>query len=230
MLHETYPEIFYPSLTEPSQATPLNIKPGEDLTGIDFRLAKVPAYHIRGSGMSDWTRLATGRGRGDASMVRREYGDDAATVDFKWPRSQADGTFDVLDAVPGSYVISSGQPGNPNMPYGTVTVEVRDRDIDNVSIPVAPGFDLNGGCHHRRHLPSEHAADAEHLVLRNPRTTPTRRPMVGADLTISMKNVFSVPYLINPPMLQYLYIKSMHLGSQDVSDGTGNACPYACCC
>src|SRR5579863_2249958 len=45
---EAYPAVFYPNANEAAQAMAVNVAPGSHVSNIDFRLRKMPAYHIRG--------------------------------------------------------------------------------------------------------------------------------------------------------------------------------------
>ena len=218
MPHETYPEVFYPNVADPSQATPVQLKPGDDVAGIDFRIAKVPAFSIRGSVANQ----QTGQGRGGVQVQRAYTGTAVQQQRYIAVRVQPDGTFIVPDAEPGSYLISSGQPGGQNMPYGNVTVEVRDRDIDNVSIPVAPGFDINGVITIEGTPPT--ATPRINIGLRNVQNRGNAQTNAGADLTFSLKNVFSMPYLISVNgAMQGLYVKSIAPRQPGYQRWNGNA-------
>ena len=217
MPREAFPETFYPNVADPSQATPVQIKPGDDLTGIDFRLAKVPAFSIRGSVAADATAGGRG-GRGGVQVQRYFSGSKIQLPRFVGARIMPDGTFEVVNAVPGSYVISSGQPNNNNVPYGSITVDVRDRDIDGVVVPVAPGFDLNGSVAIDGTPPA--SLPRINFIIRNSEKNASAQVVVNADMTLTVKNVHQLPYLLQMQPLQNLYVKSIRLGSQDISDGT----------
>jgi hypothetical protein len=45
---EAHPITFYPDVPQISDAAPTHVAPGAHLADLDFRLRKVPAYHIRG--------------------------------------------------------------------------------------------------------------------------------------------------------------------------------------
>ena len=46
---QAYPITFYPNAREASQATATMVGPGAHVSNLDFRLRKMPAYHIRGT-------------------------------------------------------------------------------------------------------------------------------------------------------------------------------------
>ncbi len=51
----TYPDTLYPNALHAEQATPSQLSPGTQLTNIDFRIHKVPAFHVRGKAIDSRT-------------------------------------------------------------------------------------------------------------------------------------------------------------------------------
>ena len=214
--HEAYPETFYPNVLEPSQAQPILVKPGDEVTGMDLKLAKVGAFHIRGNVVNQGAERG---GRGGVQAQRCYDGNPIQQQRFAMTRAQPDGTFDVMDAVPGTYCLTSGRPGQQNLPYGSLTVDVRDRDIDNAVIQAAPGFELNGAVSIEGTAPT--TMPRVNVSLHSFQNNGGTQANAGGDLTFVMKNVFSIPYQIQASaQAQGLYVKSIHLGSQDVTDGS----------
>jgi hypothetical protein len=52
---QTYPDTFYPSASRAEQATATQVGAGAQLTNIDFRVHKAPAFHIRGKAVDGRT-------------------------------------------------------------------------------------------------------------------------------------------------------------------------------
>lgn len=214
---EAYPEVFYPSAPEPTQATPLVVKPGDDVQGIDFRLSKVAAFRVRGVVAGGTT---AGAGRGGIQAQHCYAGVSMPQQGFLNTRANQDGTFEIADAVPGTYCINVGRP-QANLPFGSATVEVRDRDIDNVVIQTAPGFDMNGVVSIDGTPPA--TTPRVNVTLRNLDFSGATGVAMAADMSLTFKNVYPVKYGVQLPQMQGAYVKSIRLGSQDVSDGVFTA-------
>jgi hypothetical protein len=212
--HEAYPEMFYPGVNDPTQATPLVVKPGDDVQSIDFRLAKVTAYRVRGAVAGG----ANGAGRGGVQAQRCYTGINTQPQNFVGMRMNPDGTFELSDATPGTYCIHASRPNQGNsMPFGSLTVEVRDRDIDNAVIQTAPGFDLSGVVSIEGTPPA--TMPRGNVALRSIEFGSGSNAVFAGDLSFALKSVFPIAYSVQFQQMQGLYVKSIRLGSQDVSDG-----------
>src|SRR5206468_12690994 len=147
-----YPRTFYPGTTDISGATEIEIQPGGELNGIDFRLAPQPVYRIRGRVIDS----ATGQFPQSASIsiIPREQigGGVPFTVS---PYNPADGTFELRDILAGSYWIRAQLPftnrppvapgGRPPTPPSAIAaVDVTGSDVDNVVLTVLPPMSIQG--------------------------------------------------------------------------------------
>src|SRR2546426_507928 len=57
-----YPRTFYPSSTDLATASPIDIQPGGEMSGMDFRLSEQPTYRIRGRIVNSQTGQPVPRG------------------------------------------------------------------------------------------------------------------------------------------------------------------------
>jgi len=146
-VHSTVPEegyaaVYYPGVTDVSQTSPQELKPGGEWTGADFKLRQLPAYHIRGH-----VTGAAARG-GGRNMVRAQPCEADGTPGAGMPNSlqvsqQSDARFDVSGAVPGSYCLSVLQPGGRVMAVKQM-VTVKAGDVEDVELPVPASFTVSG--------------------------------------------------------------------------------------
>lgn len=129
--------LFFPGTTDESRAAAIDVQPGRTATGIDLTVARVPTARIRGR-VIDGT---TGRPAQNVSVgVTQQEG---RTLNIASSRGNASGEFE-LPAVPaGRYELSARTTTDPRL-FGTVAVEVRDRDVEAVVVTIRPGNTLKG--------------------------------------------------------------------------------------
>ena len=127
---EVFTKIFYPSVSEMSAATPIEIAPGEEFEA-SFTLAAEPVYHVSGS--------LTGAASGVATLtLERKFGEDS---DFSQTLSVQNGKFDAkLPA--GTYGVSAEtSDGKDLVTPGAVMIRADEADLKlplsaPVTIPV----------------------------------------------------------------------------------------------
>jgi len=201
-------EVYYPGTFEFQSATPVAVKAGEDVRGIDFFAGPVPSRHIRGVVIS----AESGQLLPGSPILR------LATATGTSNMSSPTTTFDLGGIRPGIYTMSA----TINDMSGSIPLEVRDGDVDNVVIRVSKGFNVSG------HIVIEGATAAnpgpDLKTLRvNVRPEPATGVLLdpgisGPDGTFSLKSLYAGNYLfsINPP-LQNAYVKSIQFENREVS-------------
>jgi len=148
---EVYAPTFYPGTTDPQNAAPLQVAPGQEITGIDLSIAPQRAVRVRGRITAPPQAVDA-----DPSQNRRRFGiqatllrKGAAGAFSRAFAQQADvdqdqGTFEFRAVLPGSYLImaftSDGRRGITHRE----SVEVGRSDVDGVNIVMSSGAELNG--------------------------------------------------------------------------------------
>jgi hypothetical protein len=215
-VHSTVPEegyapVYYPGLTDISEAPPQELKPGAEWTGADFKLRQYPAYHIRG-------RVTGSPARGGArNMIRAQTcGVDEIQGFFAAPVSQqADGRFDVSGAVPGTYCLSVTQPGSAGAAAKQM-VTVKSADVDDVELTVPASFTVSGTVIIDGTPP---AAMPQINIGLYAAGVPGARPgVMKSDGTFQIEGLYPGAYSLHLPQGP-LYAKSILYGSQDVTNG-----------
>jgi len=136
---ETYPLVFYPNASEAAQATATTVAPGAQITNIDFRLRKVPAYHIRGRVSDTTTRQPQEEGEVTVSIPG-----NLGTI-VSESRLQPDGTFDLRGVVNGSYEVTSNRYTAGKVPsLSQQEVRVSDADVNGLVLAPKPFVDVSG--------------------------------------------------------------------------------------
>ena len=161
---EDYVSTYFPNLTEPVGATPLDLVAGSELRGIDIRLLKARFHRVAGSvaGLpaplpAQDAAQAQGRGQGKAAdggfVVRNIAGGTVVLTprnseggrQFANAALYADGTFEFPAVPPGSYdlIAQAAGPAQQRL-TARVRVDVGNGDVNNVAVQLQAPLSLPG--------------------------------------------------------------------------------------
>jgi hypothetical protein len=213
-LEQAYPPTYYPTAAEPGLATAVNVAPGAEMTGIDFRLRKAPAYHIRGKVVDGITgqpalNIAVRLAPDDPELV--PGGETATAV-------QPDGAFDLHAIVNGSYIVSAENFQNGAATFTRQQVQVDNHDV-TVVLTLSAGFDVFGRAAVEGPAPAQMNAQVL-LNSERPHNGAVPQAEIAQDGTFELSHVtpgaYRIAVLAGAPGL---YVKSIRFGDQDVTDG-----------
>lgn len=213
---EPYAPMYYPGVLDPGSASEVALAEGGELTGIDFRLAKVRAMTVRGRIISPVEDLAGSQLQlvlahadgNSASYINRAAG----AVD------KNSGRFEFRGVAPGSYWLVASQLYRGRGLSGRVPVEVSANGApENLAVTLVPSFAIEGRV--------EIAGAAANLSKMNVRLQPTEglapgplpSSKVGIDGAIHLAGV--TPGLwdfVFDPLPEGLFIQSATYGDADV--------------
>lgn len=137
-----YAKMYYPGTPDRSKAMPIAIKSGEEVSSMEIFMHQVLVYHVRGHVLN----LVTHKPGTEANvflMPKRtgrewEFSNNQALVQKK------DGSFDIAEVLPGSYVLTATW-FDEGKGYSTrLTVEVGNGNVEGVSLIIGPGVNING--------------------------------------------------------------------------------------
>jgi hypothetical protein len=212
-----YPTLYYPGSSDPSQATSTQVSPGAEVSGIDFKIPRIPAYHIRG------TLVGTPQGAPRNRIQVSACGGIATTDNMNQfgATVQPDGTFDVIGILPGTWcVMFAPRNGQGAISYARETVTVTDQSVDGVNlmlqeVAATPGAIQVDG---QADQPPSFGVSLQPLqpTANFPRNL--NGPVKDGAFSISGATPGAYQVLLRgvPPTM---YLKSIRYGSQDVSDG-----------
>ena len=131
-----YLPVFYPTGADVSQASPINLAPGAQLGGIDFRLRGVPVFHIRGrlTGAPSGRQTSVLASPCHAPPGAAEYGAALGRDDH----------FDIAGVSSGVYCLTLWETGFTRTRYVNDTVTVSDRNLDGVELHGLAAFPVSG--------------------------------------------------------------------------------------
>ncbi len=226
---ERYVAVYFAGTISDQSASPIDLRAGADVGGVDLLLAPVRARHVRGVVINGATgqvaQYAGLRVIGAASLPGGPGG--GMNADGRAEINE-DGSFD-LTLFPGSHILI-GTAGNG---VGYVSLELGDADIDGVQVVALPAFNIPG------RLVSDGGDDADLRNLRislrrdlgiqataspsysNPRADGTFVvEATPGDYRVSVSPILNLnpgpPFFTVPPSLQNAYVKSIRLGNVDV--------------
>jgi len=103
---EVYIPTYFPSATDPASASPIAIAAGADMTGIEIRLQKSRAFHVKGRAVNTGTgapaRNAT------LSLMQKTGANEPIPQGGQTVSTGDDGRFEFDNVSPGAYLIQAG--------------------------------------------------------------------------------------------------------------------------
>jgi hypothetical protein len=159
---EVAPKTFYPNLPQPSLSTPINVKIGEEVSGINinlrtFRAAKLSGQVINALGPRPDNPDGTPNPVSSATlmMLQRDMSvpdDTGARTVGAVDVTTGSGKFEINGILPGLYDLygrindprgSAGSGGATNA-WGRIPIEVLDRDLADLSVVVHASVEMKG--------------------------------------------------------------------------------------
>ena len=138
---EAHIPVFYGGSSDPLLATVIDVQPGSDFRGMDIEAGPLPTRHVKGTVVGIPAAIP-GQPPIRVSVNMRSLMGTLNTNSAQSPNANAEtnGVFDITRVVPGRYVLNASA-GNLS---GRTVVEVRDRDLTNISVSLMPGFTVTG--------------------------------------------------------------------------------------
>jgi protocatechuate 3,4-dioxygenase beta subunit len=213
---ETYVSTWYPGTTDSSMSPKVVVRPGAEMRGIDFRMAKTRVVRIRGKVLSPTTgRPTTGfvmllpRGKGYTAWSEMR---NAFTADPKQG-------FELKDVPAGKYVLRVQSGEQENQSVYTQHLEVGDSHIDGLLIRPGPGGEIQGKVEMEDGKIDEQtsvlleSADEDEIGMS------TSYARLKEDGTFTLKNVQPGHFRVRcygPD----LYVKAVSAGNQDLLENS----------
>jgi len=141
VIRDTYPAFYYPNTTDPAAAVRLVIAGGAEITGIEPKLT-TRGVTVRG-------RITYGKddGRGFVALLL-ERSPSVFVVPWLNPNTidLTTDEFEIRSVAPGSYdlYILTRRAPPISSEWVRVPLEVGDKDIDNIAVPVIPAGSITG--------------------------------------------------------------------------------------
>jgi hypothetical protein len=245
--NEAHVPVYYPTVTDPQQARAVDVGPGADIRGLDITAVRVVTRRIRGVVFNGVTRQLPGP---NTNAEVRLLPTNPAQQPIGAPVNPETGRFEINRVVPGTYILYTRMRATPGtgptneILWGSLPLEIRERDLDDISLAAVAGVPLSGRViledKSGNPLPSVAGMAIgmrpEPLISQN---QPSQATQVAGDgsfafapLPPSKYRVYVIPMLApnNPGLLGGMpampqalmdlnpYVKSVRVGNNDVLD------------
>lgn len=137
VVHEAYQTVYYPGTVDPAQSIALNVEPGAELRGIDFRMVRTSAVRVSGR-VTGPTGLFTAIGLDPSQQDEVGEGRNAVVT----PK----GEFELEDVLPGAYWLTATAGGLDSASRFVTRrlVQVGDQDVEGIQLALGAGQTLTG--------------------------------------------------------------------------------------
>jgi len=223
-VEESFVTVYYPGTTDARSSSPVDLRPGEHLGGINFSdlSGSVRSWSVRG-------RVLDAAGQPADGLIIMAPKEPAADFPGHSASTESDGAFELGGVAPGSYYLVVLGPGLAMQP-----IDVGDADLENVSVVAGVGLaTLNGKVILQNADNTDNAKPPDLTQLRvvlervprlgilppPPPAPPGVRPSgaVAASGEFSLPNILAGDYrVIVRGMTTDLYLKSARWGNSDV--------------
>jgi len=205
---QAYPLTFYPNASEATQATRVSLAPGAHLGNIDFRLHKLPAYHIRGT---------VGADSGSRSPVLVTVPDSDLGPNLAESAVRRDGTFDLRGIVNGAYQLSYTHflPGNM-LSFSDQSVRVSDADVNGVVLTPRKPVEVSGSITVEGPQPDKLEVQIVLSSLQGPDGNVNSPVGPDGKFTLSALAKSYLLQVANVPAGKY--VKSIHFGDREIKN------------
>jgi hypothetical protein len=222
-----YAITFFPQVQRMSDAAPIKIAPGDEISGIDIFLTLVHTVHIRGHVIS----AKAGTVAGASVTLRMNDADNTASVSA--PVNvvvDKDQNFDIDGVASGPYLLMASGADEGVSLTGRLPINIGDADAPDADIVVGPENHWTG----KVHLDDDDNPLPPGLMIS---LQPRRATAPPARATISPSGEFSVPfvpeetydlYVLNAPEDAYLHsvrINNSERLGQGLEVAPGDAAP-----
>jgi hypothetical protein len=221
---EEYVPTYYPNSTDQAAARSIDLDAGQEMPGVDIRIQKVRVYRIRGKVTGGAQPLRNVR----LAMIPREREVFMGMLGGGGGMVKEDGSFEIGGVQPGSYYVTALPMQGIMNPMGKVAVDVRQENVENVTLALASGVTIRGGIGVDGDLQQLEQAQGKKISFETVRVQlipidgiPFGVPSVSAkdDGSFALENAGPDRYRIGVFSLpQGLWLKSIRAGEREVID------------
>lgn len=133
---------FYPGALDAASAVPIEVRAGQEVTGINVTLRKARVYRVEGR----IAGLAPARSANRIRLtIRARERKDEMWLSGTGGRAKPDGSFEITQVQPGAYELSAFDPtaGIPQV-LGRVPIDVTDANLRGVVVPLLEPLTVSG--------------------------------------------------------------------------------------
>jgi hypothetical protein len=212
-----YAPTYFPNALESSRASAIELKSGEEVSGIDLTLLRQRTYKVRGRVFNAAGARLSGQTT-VAILLDDPTGATYGDIRRGWIK-ESTGDFEIDDVPAGRYIVFAVWREGENQLEGSVPVDVSTASVDSVRIVINRGADVRG-----RVVVEGKAAPAEVNIFiesRNPRWDPiSGRAQMKPDGSFLLTGLSDGVYDFDVwSKCEGCYLKAASANSQDILDG-----------
>ena len=170
---QVYVPLFYPNVTDPAQAQPVDLYSGDELSGIRFTLAPVRSVHVKGRVLISGAKPASG-----ANVTLSQFGSNGLQIEAQTDKT---GKFDIAGVSAGTYALQaqwSPTQESEKVLVGFETITVGETDLATPDVSVYPETTVSG-----------HVAIAANSKVAMPRSVAYLMAVAGGGGAVSSASV-----------------------------------------
>ena len=210
---QEYVPTYYPRSANPSTASPIEVAPGTQISGVNINLIRAATARIKG------------RVKAEAALILEQTAIelDGWNVERMYANVDSKGGFQFNGVLPGSYFLRAvGDKG-----YGArVPVDIGDQNIEGIELTLQPPATIQGRVVFEEKGELKGMVPA--LVIASPTGMEGKWVHVKDDLTFKVDGLIAGSYRVAlGGGLPNTYIKRVRLGDQDVPETGFNVIPGA---
>jgi uncharacterized surface anchored protein len=139
---EVHLPVYYPGTTDASTATPIELPPGVNFSGVDLMITETRAVRVRGRVTDAVTGQSVLRAAGLTLVPRRGT---VATGTLQRAALSNMGAFEFRHMAPGSYdLVASATSATGERVATSVPLDISSRDIDGINLVLQPQLSISG--------------------------------------------------------------------------------------
>jgi hypothetical protein len=139
-----YATTYYPGSPDPTRASTITVKAGEEIPSVEILLRPVTVFRIRGRVYNILSAKRSGAGVNIVLEPRNTGLAWSSTQPNQVLVEKPDGSFEIPKVLPGSYVLTAFWFDDGKGYQARQSVEVGNADVDGMNLTIAPGVAISG--------------------------------------------------------------------------------------
>jgi hypothetical protein len=213
---EVYLPTLYPGTADAGQALPVEVRAGDEQSGIDLSLILTRGVSVRGrvvmpsaakSPAGAYVQLQPRDVPPDLPLMLRQYG--GGSQDGK-------GIFEIRGVPPGAYSLFANWGDDKGFYHGQVPVDVGNDNLEGVAVTLLPGFSVPGRVNADRGIPLDFTQLNLYLEPLGTASVGVGGAKIKPDGSFVFENVFEGDYRLHVAGFpEEFYVKSAQWGGSD---------------
>jgi Carboxypeptidase regulatory-like domain len=136
-----YTKFYYPSATDVSKATSIQVKEGEEIPSVDILMKEVPVYRVRGKIVNSISQKSAAQAQLEVARRNGKVEWDLASLQ---PSVKADGAFEIPELAPGEYTVIGYWIDEGKLYSVQEDFEIANADVEGLTLFVGTGVNIPG--------------------------------------------------------------------------------------